>query len=357
MLSPGQAKRSVATPVQAEGRRGPDARAMSTAPATHAPAANSAAMGRIRAIAAWRRTTIAPTLPPCLQERMPRDGGKASVLFLSPPKLIATLSWASEVERVNAEVLLLRQQMDDILRNRTIAVTGDETTPDPVVLTPSSMGALTSPSLTVSSNGPTSNDYALRMAEGQLHTLGIGRFEPISTSEKSSSNAIQPQRPWFPIQASEHLKALVVDDPLSQMDVSSVTHLISSWVNGLGAMFPIIPPTWLHQKWTQVRNALHLLHTTFAMSEALGAIETLSAHATGLIKMVLANALAAQTSGPNQMAKRLFESIKDSRGKALRDPPTLTNISLLTLVVGLKLQVSFASTCDVRLCRASCTIT
>lgn len=123
------------------------------------------------------------------------------------------------------------------------------------------------------------------------------------------------------------------EDPIWSLDAADAERLFSIYDEEIGKMYPIVDLQEVHQKST-------FLFKFLAASKSSG----LKAHFddypniardvnANITKMILANALAAESGGQNDLGKRLFQSVLEVSEKKLMDPIDGSTQVLLTLMV------------------------
>lgn len=125
----------------------------------------------------------------------------------------------------------------------------------------------------------------------------------------------------------------VREDPIWSLDATDAERLFSIYEEEVGKMYPIIDLQEVHQKST-------FLFKFLAASKSSG----LKAHFddypniardinANITKMVLANALTAESGGQNELGKRLFQSVLEVSEKKLWEQIDGSTQILLTLMV------------------------
>lgn len=177
--------------------------------------------------------------------------------------------------------------------------------------------------------GPTSSQYNFDLARSSLQSMGIttgddgqdaGAQQQNRASSPSSPRALQMQlHPYV--------------QPMIEISKEEALRLCRVYEDEMGTMYPILDMTRIQQHATLV----------FALNDA---VSRTGSHAFGInneiqtdadmeiLKLVLANALVAESGGTSQLAKRLYTTCARSTEVGLQDQVNLKNIQILTLVVG-----------------------
>ena len=190
-----------------------------------------------------------------------------------------------------------------------------------------------SPSASSLRQGPTSSGFAFDVARERLQVLGLDSVDSRAFARENQLELeLMPQQS---VGSSGNLKRMLERDPLWQVEKDEVFRLINVWASGIGAMFPVVDVDKLRARWNNLSIMLAHAKTDGSVSRLLAIAEVLFDTETNILKLVLTNCLAAESGGMNELAKRLFETMKGAPLSAFWEAPSLNNISLLVLLVSL----------------------
>ena len=173
--------------------------------------------------------------------------------------------------------------------------------------------------------GPTSPQYNFDLARSSLQSMGI------TTSDETLANAMQGSHSQSnpTLRPESHLHPSV--QPITEIKKDEGLRLCRVYEDEMGLMYPILDINRVSQHATLV----------FALGEAVqrsgntafgGPTEMRSDADMEILKLVMANALVAESGGRSTLAKRLYNSCARSTEVGLQEEVTLKNIQIMTLV-------------------------
>ena len=176
----------------------------------------------------------------------------------------------------------------------------------------------------VNYQGPAGSDIAFDMP---LHGSAEAEIPIDKALEYAGPNNAQGPAP------TATMSVQIREDPIWSLDAADAERLFSIYEEEIGKLYPIIDLQEVHQKST-------FLFKFLAASKSSG----LKAHFddypniardinANITKMVLANALAAESGGQNELGKRLFQSVLEVSEKNLWEQIDGSTQILLTLMV------------------------
>ena len=174
--------------------------------------------------------------------------------------------------------------------------------------------------------GPTSSQYNFDLARSSLQSMGI-------TTEDGQELGAQRNRgssPSSPRLGRPQLHPAV--QAMTEISKEEGLRLCRVYEDEMGLMYPILDMQRVQQHATLV----------FALGEAVSRSgnsafglksEIQSDPDLEILKLVLANALVAESGGTSQLGKRLYDSCAKSADVGLQDQANLKNVQTLALVV------------------------
>ncbi|OAL45726.1 hypothetical protein IQ07DRAFT_519307 [Pyrenochaeta sp. DS3sAY3a] len=176
--------------------------------------------------------------------------------------------------------------------------------------------------------GPSSSEYTLNVVSENLKTLGL----PSAILGKTSSMTENGSQPISPFVNYGSLVKLLTMDPLWDWKLEDATHLINSWFNGVGLLYPVLQQSQMINAANKIFECLNGAQGDRPRPQGALAAEALLNNEANKLKVVLAIGRTLESGGRNDQAQRLFQSITETVEGLMWNSGGIDGVQLLVLV-------------------------
>lgn len=182
--------------------------------------------------------------------------------------------------------------------------------------------------------GPTSTEFTLDVVKRGFKAMGYDSTPFTEATQASAYPYPAPGKDSAPIYRFKPALRVVMDNPLWQLGRIRALQLTRSYINGPGAMYPVLHAQDLIDQVETLFSAVQHVQDPGASLQKASALEFLLSHSPTTLQLVLAIGLTLEKLRSDHIMYRLYDDAQEELTRGLWDTSaTLQSVICLALAV------------------------